>query len=843
MLRKYLLLICLVFASFIQSKAEIQSVGNVVSFEKKANVVTLQTSSGASVQVSFFDLETVRVRMSKSATFEREFSYAFDYSVERKTPTVKVLQTNAEIIISNYKNAKVVVNKNPLMIQIFDENNYRVNSDSSPMAFDRDSGEVRAVKSRHNLETFYGFGEKALPFSRDGQYITNWNTDAYGYVLGTDPLYQSIPFFYSLFEGKSYGIFLHNTYRTFFDMGKSSPDRYSFGSNGGELDYFVFLGSPKNILENYANLTGKMPLPPLWSIGNQQCRFSYFPESRVREIAEGFRSRKIPADAIYIDIDYMDGFRVFIWDKAKFPNPKKLNEDLAKMGFKSILILNPAVKVDEKFDIYRTAKENGYFVKRRDGSTFEGNVWAGKSSFLDFTNPKVRDWFGGLYRQNLDDGISGFWNDMNEPSVFPVWETNIPALANSAAKTLPVEVEHNGDNFGLEKPLVRKIYGNPRNDKQRSPNRPKPVEANHARFHNVYGMQMARATFEGLRKLEPDKRPFVLSRAGFSGIQRFAAVWTGDNSATWDHLRLSIPMLLNMSVSGIPFIGSDIGGYSGNPTPELYTRWIQSHVFMPLFRPHSEKDAANKEPWEFGEPFTSINRTAIEMRYQFLPYLYTLFHEQEKTGSPIVRPLWFEYPNDRRTYLTDDEYLVGKDILVAPVMREGERKRNVYFPVGDDWRDWQTGDIYKGGNTFLIDAPLEKLLVFGRVGSVIPTQPVVQHTGEMQDVEITLNVIVGIAAGKVEVAKIWQDRGEGYGYKLNDWREISTTHKAGSLSINRIGDYKGQKIKFIEAIGVGGKPSEMRIDGKLVENINFDEKLKRIRIEINEYDKEITLRR
>ena len=833
---KSILCLIVVFLFSFQIKAEWQTVGNVTQLvEQKANYAILQTSRGAKLRIEFFDVNTIRIRLAPNGQFENLPQYAIDSAQERHTPIVKITPRQEKVHVQRGKmlvwrldkvldltnafGTKITVNYSPFKITIFDDKSEKV-LETESIIFENKTGEVSAtVKRRSLVETYYGFGEKSLPFSRDGQTVTNWNTDAYAYKSGTDPLYQSIPFFIALDKGKSYGLFFNNTFRTSFDMGKKSPEKFEFSAQGGELDFFIFTGgkdrNPKQVLADYTNLTGKMPLPPLWSLGNQQSRFSYFPDSKVLEIAKEFRQRKIPADAIYVDIDYMDGFRIFTWDKTKFPNPKKLNEDLAKIGFKSILILNPAVKVDENFEIYREAKRQDFFVKNIDGKEFNGAVWAGKSAFLDFANPKVRDWFGGLYRKNLDDGISGFWNDMNEPSNFPDWQLQDPVGTNHPHKTIPVETVHTID---------------------------KNTKIDHARFHNVYGMQMARSTFEGLKKLEPKKRPFVLSRAGFSGIQRFAAVWTGDNTASWEHLRLSLPMLLNMSVSGIPFVGADIGGYSENPSPELFARWMQQASLMPLFRPHAEKGTIDKEPWKFGAEVEKISREAVELRYQFLPYLYTLFHEHEQTGNPVIRPLWYEYSNDFRTYLLEDQYLVGRDLLVAPVMKEGQIKRNVYFPAGDDWRDWWTGEIYKGGTNAEINAPLEKIPLFARVGATIPTQPVIQHTGEMPNVPITLNVITGILADKIETSELWQDEGDGYGYKLSNWRQFKIEHKRGLLKLNKIGNFQGQNIRYIEALGVSKRPSEMRIDGKIVENIEVNVNKQRLRIELNESAKEISMK-
>ncbi len=812
---------CLIFLFVLQTQAAWQTVGNVTRVSQtKSNGVILDTSSRAKVSVEFFDVHVVRVRIAPNGTFERDFSYAIDYSRDRKTPSVKVSQTAKEVVLTNGFGAKAVIQKSPFSIKILDETGGIVVQDDAKRQtmFDKETGEIQTTKLRKSeVETYYGFGEKAfMEMSRNGKYIVNWNTDTFAYPIGTDPIYQSIPFFYALHDGKTYGLFFNNTFRTYFDMGKTSPERYTFGADGGELDYFVFTGgrerSPKKVLEDYANLTGKTPLPPIWALGNQQSRWSYFPEARVREIAEGFRKNKIPADVIYLDIDYMDEYRVFTWDKKRFPNPSKMLSDLKADGFKTILIIDPGIKVDENYDVYRQGKGKNVYVKNPDGTDLIRNVWAKESVFPDFTDPKSREWFASFYRQHLDEGIAGFWVDMNEPGVFMTEKTEKPEIFHHPDKTFPYDTPHAGDG----------------------------MKDTHRRYHNVYGMQMARATFEGVKKLEPEKRPFVLTRAGFAGVQRFSAVWTGDNYASWDHLALSIPMLANMSVSGVPFVGGDVGGFAEMPSGELYARWLQAAALTPFLRSHSVGWVGNKEPWAFGDEFTKINRATVELRYQFLPYLYTLFREHERTGQPVMRPLWYEFPNDKMTYLISDQYMVGGDVLVAPVIREGMRTRGIYLPVGAEWIDWWTGERIESGKIHYLKTPLDHLPIFVRAGVVIPTQSIIQHTGEMPNAPITLNVATGIAPNKTETATIFQDAGEGFGYLKNDWREIKIEHKQGSLNLNRIGSFNGQKIKFIEAVGIAAKPKEIRADGKSLDQ-KFDSQRKRVRIEIDENAKEILM--
>ncbi len=815
---------CLVFLFTIQINAAWKTVGSITQIvQTKANGVILDTSSRAKISVEFFDTNAVRVRVAPTGTFEREFSYAFDYSHDRKTPDVKVSETASEIVLTNANGAKVVIKKTPFAVTVFDENGKIIVQDDAkhPTVFDKETGEIQTTKMRRSeVETYYGFGEKAfIEMSRNGKYIVNWNTDTFAYPVGTDPIYESIPFFYALYDGKSYGLFFNNTFRTYFDMGKTSPERYIFGADGGELDYFVFTGgrenSPKKVLADYASLTGKTPLPPIWALGNQQSRWSYFPESRVREIAAGFRKNKIPADVIYLDVDYMNGYRVFSWDKTRFPNPQKMIADLKSDGFKTVLIIDPGIKQDENYPVYNDGLKNNIYVKNADGSLLIRNAWAAESAFPDFTDPKAREWFGAQYKTHyLEEGVAGFWNDMNEPGVFITDNYERPETTHHPAKTFAYDTPHNGDG----------------------------MPDTHRRYHNVYGMQMARSTFEGLKKLAPETRPFVLTRAGFAGVQRFSAVWTGDNVASWDHLALSIPMLTNLSVSGVPFVGCDVGGFAEMPSGELYARWLQAAALTPFFRSHSVGWVGNKEPWEFGEEFTKINRQTVEMRYQFLPYLYTLFRAHEKTGEPVMRPLWYEFPNDKATYLINDEYLIGSDVLIAPVIREGAETRGIYLPKGAEWVDWWTGARYESGKTHYLETPLDRLPIFVRVGAVIPTQNVIQNTTEMPNAEITLNVVAGIAPDKTEISTLFQDAGEGYGYRKNDWREIKIEHQQGSLIIAKTGSFNGQKIKYIEAVGTDSEARQIKADGKpLIQT--FDAERKRIRVRIDENAKEITMMR
>jgi alpha-glucosidase len=803
--RAHLLLAALAAAFLLcaaptEARAAWRAVGDVRAVARQTDGVVLTLTSGARVAVTFRDLEMVRVRLAPSGTFERDFSYAVE-SKDRKTVAAKITETRDEIRISSLGGTTVVVKRRPFLVTVLDAEGRTVVEDdpARPHSFDPDTGAVECSKRRVEWETYYGLGEKAgVTISRDTQQFVMWNTDTYGYPRGLDPIYQSIGFYVALRQeataqrttgtptepsarrrGVAYGLFFDNTSRTYFDMGKTEPTRVTFGAAGGELNYYVFTGgrerTPKKVLGDYTDLTGRTPLPPLWALGNQQSRWSYYPEARVREVARGFRESKVPADVIYLDIDYMDGYRVFTWNRERFPDPRKLISDLRAEGFRVVVIIDPGIKVDPEYHAYKDGQAGGHFVKTARGEELHASVWPGVCAFPDFTDARAREWFGSLYRGHLDEGIAGFWNDMNEPGVFLSDQTPKPDTYHHPMKTFPLDARHAADG----------------------------APGTHARYHNVYGMQMARSTFEGLKKLRPDARPFVLTRAGYAGVQRYSAVWTGDNVASWDHLRLSIPMLVNLGVSGVPFVGADVGGFSGNPSPELYARWLQAAALTPFLRSHSEAGSLPHEPYSYGDKFTKINRASVELRYQLLPYLYTVFHEHTYTGAPVMRPLWFEYPDDQRTYTIDDEYLVGRDLLVAPVVRESATKRGVYFPVGDDWVDWWTGKRYEGGKDAEIEAPLDRLPLFVRAGAAVPTIPVIQHTAERFKVGLTLVVV----PGKDGEAQIFQDSGDGYVH--GDNRPVHVRQSAGEILVSqvptaglKVGVEEWARIKSVELLGL-----------------------------------------
>lgn len=795
--------------------AALRGVGKVVGSRALDDGLELKLSSGARVRVGFVTPDVVRVRMTPTGRFDADVSYA----IEGAPPRSKAIRTKqgAATQLRSASGTRIVVQHAPeLAISVFDSaGRLVVGADPArPMAFNAADGSVETSMRRDDYELYYGFGEKTFPMSRHQQAMVMWNADVPDYPAGHDPSYQAIPFFIALHEGRSYGLFFNNTWRSWFDMGKLDPHRYSFGAKGGELDYYVFTGgaerTPAGVLRDYTALTGRGALPPQWSLGYHQSRWSYMNQEKVLDVAQQFRRRRIPADVLYLDIDHMDGFRVFTWHAGTFPAPKTMLDSLHEQGFRAVTIVDPGIKLDPNFPIYQSGRAGDHFVKRPDGSELHEKVWPGICAFPDFTSKAARDWFGSLYRSALDLGVDGFWNDMNEPGVFPPDDFKGPEIPLGPHRTFPLDVRHDGD-------------GRP---------------GSHAQYHNVYGMQMARASFEGLKKLRPEKRPMVLTRAGFAGVQRYAAVWTGDNSPTWASLALTIPMLANLSVSGVPFVGADVGGFMGSPGAELHARWMQAASLTPYFRTHSNNVSAPREPWAFGPEYERINRAAIELRYQLLPYLYTLFEENERTGRPPMRPLWFEYPADPRAGLVEDQYLVGADLLVAPVLKEGQTSREVYFPKGAAWIDWWTGKRHDGGTTAKVAAPLDRLPLFIREGAIVPVSAVAQHTGEMRDAPMTLLV----ARGADGSGQVFQDAGDGYGYRQGQSRTITARQQGQSLRLEMPENRGYQRVSAIEFIGLQAPPSGVRIDGRAVQAAGFDAATRRLRVALpGEHVKQVLL--
>jgi alpha-glucosidase len=707
----------------VQLLGQWQSIGDLGSYSAPSSQEVLLVAGPATVSVQFLAPDVCRVTLAlPGRTPGTDTSWAV---VRRDWPAVatSIEDTPAELRFSSSR-LVVAVGKRPLRITFRDTEGLTLNSDHPGKGMSWCGDEVRVWKSMPGDESYFGLAEKAGAFQRRGTASTMWNSDIPAYDAGTDPLYVSVPFFYGLRNGRAYGIFFDNTWRSSFDFGKESDRQYSFGASGGTLDYYFFAGpTPRNILSRFTELVGRMPLPPLWSLGYQQCRWSYTPDSRVREIARTFRDKRIPCDVIYLDIDYMDGYRIFTWNPRTFPDPRALTRDLARDGFRVAVIVDPGIKTDTTYHAYRSGLAGDVFSVKPDGTPFVGDVWPGRCAFPDFASSTTRRWWGDGFSALVDSGVRGWWNDMNEPSVF-----NVPT------KTMDADVRHNADGRTVP----------------------------HEGFHNVYGMMMTLGTYEGVLRRLPGERPFVLTRASFAGGQRYSAVWTGDNVASWEHLRMSLPMCLNLGVSGFPFVGSDIGGFIGSPSGELFARWLQLGVFTPLMRAHSAIGEKNKEPWEYGEGFTAINRSTIMLRYRFLPYIYSAMRASSRTGIPAMRPVVFDHPS-RERYLRDvEEFLFGDHLLVAPALHEGQTTRTVTLPPGE-WYDFYSGRRYRGDTTITVPAPIDRLPLFAAAGAAIPLRQPVQYTDEVAIDTLTLAVFPPSGAGG-PTGSYYEDDGRSFAY-------------------------------------------------------------------------------
>ncbi len=586
------------------------------------------------------------------------------------------------------------------------------------------SGRFRATVAVGPGVDLYGSGEVVGPLRRNGQTITLWNTDNYTYLKDEGRrLYQSHPWILGVrADGTAFGVL----FDTIWKASLSCAGGITLTCEGPPFPVVVIdRASPAAVLAGLAELTGTMALPPRWALGYQQCRWSYAPAARVREIADGFRSRRIPCDVVWMDIDYMDGFRIFTFDPKGFADPGGLNAYLHARGFKSAWMIDPGVKVDPGYAVYQAGGAQGVWVQTAAGGDFQGGVWPGPCVFPDFTRPATRTWWAALYGDFLATGVDGVWNDMNEPAVF-----------DGPDKTMPEDNWHRG---GDDLP-------------------PGP----HRQYHNVYGMLMARATREGLLAARPDRRPFVLTRASFLGGQRYAATWTGDNASTDANLRLSVPMTLNLGLSGQPFNGPDLGGFGGNATPELWSRWIGFGAFFPFCRGHAAKGTNDKEPWAFGAPVERTARMALERRYRLLPHLYSLFREAARTGLPVMRPVFLADPADGALRGEEQAFLLGADLLVVPRWAANPR-----LPRGV----WREVTLVPGD---LGDADQASLRL--RAGSILPLGRVVQSTAEESLDPLTLLVCPddrGAAEGR-----LYEDAGDGFGYRDGDY--LLTTYRAST---------------------------------------------------------------
>ncbi len=679
------------------------SLGELKKLTKGKNSLTLETTNGVA-RVIVYSPEIFRISISKK-TPAADFSYAVvGKPVDCK---VNILETEGQVLVIT-DSLRLQVNTDPVRFKLISHDGKTVINEDDTFGTTWVGEEVTTFKRLQEGEKFIGLGEKTGNLDRRGEGYTNWNSDVPGYNVNHDPIYASFPFYIGIHHNVAYGIYFDNTHKSYFNFGASN-DRYSsFGADAGEMDYYYIGGnSVARIIENYTYLTGRAPMPPLWGLGFQQSRWSYYPEAQVMDIARTFRNKKIPLDVLYLDIHYMDAYKVFTWHPERFPNPSGMVSNLRDMGIHTAVIIDPGIKVEKGYAPYEDGIQKNMFLKYPDGTNYTAQVWPGWCNFTDYTMPEARKWWGDKFNDDVRIGITGFWNDMNE---IASW---------GAGKTSSI-VRFNWEGRG----------------------------ASYREGKNVYGMLMARSTYEGVRQLM-NKRPLVLTRAAFAGAQRYTAIWTGDNATSEEHMLLGCRLVNSLGITGMPFCGTDVGGFmNGDASRSLFARWISIGAFTPFFRVHKHVDYNMSEPWSYGAEVETISRNYISLRYKLLPYLYSAFYETHGKGIPVNRSLSITNTFDDKTwhYVYQNQFMFGPSLLVAPVESTKDLTK-VYLPQGN-WYDFYTGKQYEGRQEVSVECPLDKLPVFVKGGSFVPMQSLIQSTSEQPSDTLFLHIYAGNEPGE-----------------------------------------------------------------------------------------------
>lgn len=723
MIRRFLLFFLLLSTNLkSQNSLLSESVGKVLNYTANQSIIDFNLSNSFA-QISCYNDNTIRVRVAK-LPFNKDESFAIDNLVSNFLFKNIVEEKNQIQLITD--SLKVVINKDPFRVSFYNHKNQLINSDEEGLGISWWGQQVSCYKKLHPNEKFIGLGEKTGGINRRGNFYYHWNSDVPGYSLNADPLYSTIPFFIGIHDSLAYGIFFDNTHKSYFNFGGGANEElYHFGADAGEMNYYFFASNsiPK-IIENYTSLTGRTPMPPLWSLGFQQSRWGYNSQQQIIDIAKTFREKKMPADVMVSDIPYMDNYKIFTWNKDGFPNLKAMMNELKKLNFELVNIVDPGIKVEKGYRAYDEGLRENHFAKYPNGIEYIGHVWPGKCHFPDFTKTSTRNWWGKYFKESLIDmGIRGFWNDMNEPAAWGREFPNIIEFGETGNKKTLFEIK------------------------------------------NAYGSLMSKATYEGTKRLMNGERPFVLTRAGYAGLQKYTAQWTGDNVSTDEHMLLGFRLLNSMGLSGVPFVGMDIGGFMGNPSPELFIRWMSLGVYSPLFRNHTHINYNYREPWLFGEENTNVLRSILEQRYQLLPYLYSTFYQAHKKGIPINRMLPIYFPNDEKVYYSnyENQFLFGDNLLVCPT-ESNKKQTEVYLPGDFNWYRLHTDEIFKGGKNYFVESPLTNVPVFVKEGAIIPKQSTIQNTKEKGDGILQIHIWNGKEKSNFVY---YEDDGETYNYEKN----------------------------------------------------------------------------
>lgn len=754
---------------------------HLTAYEWRSSKLECRSENGVILRIDVLADKIIRVRYGLDC-LEDDFSYAISPTFVKENPKTQFLNLDSQLVIITDA-VQCKIKKVNLQVSFFTKEGLIINEDEKGYFWEYEpiSGNNKVLISKHiqNDEIFFGLGDKPCELNLKGKSFEIWGTDHYGYDINSDPLYKNIPFYYGLHHDIAYGLFFDNSFKSFFDFGKTKPNATMYMAKGGEVNYY-FIAGPQltEVAQGYARLTGTADMPAMWALGFHQSKWSYYPESAVKDIAHKMREHHIPCDAIYLDIDYMDGFRCFTWNKDRFPNPKEMVSDLREKGFKTVVIIDPGIKKDWSYKLFEEGIRKDYFCKRPDGPYASGLVWPGECYFPDFTNPAVREWWGDQYKELIEDiGISGVWNDMNEPALFEV-----------ESRTMPSDVRHDYD-------------GHP---------------CSHAKAHNVYGMQMARATYEGVKKYNGNKRGHIITRSGYSGLQRYSSVWTGDNVSKWHHILIANLQCQRLSISGVSLAGSDIGGFIGQPDGQLLERWMQLGIFHPFCRIHSSQDDGAQEPWTFGTETLDIIRKALELRYQLLPYHYTAMYEHHKFGTPVLKPLVFYDQHDPNTHDRNNEFICGNDLLVAAVYNENALQQNIYLPKGS-WYNYWTSAPVQGGISYNFSLNRETFPLFVAGGTILPFYPLQQYADELKIDVVVLKVYFKEG---IYTSHLYEDDHDGYQYQAGYYR-YSTFIFEGTADKVEIKHYwegrfdVGYRFRF-QFIGIPFKPRYCSVDGMTI---------------------------
>ena len=767
----------------------------------------MQLGENEWLRVDVLRADVLRIKISRQGIFDERPTCAVlaggldalggsaEFSVA-ETPD-RVFVTTAQMVLS--------IGKSPFRLDAHRADGSVIfesagDADGQPCTYATLNDEFLVRRRCGREDAFYGLGEKSGRFDRRGRQFSLWNTDILnpnvereyrakypgddprGDPRSThfDPYYVSIPFFYHQPQGQPdmAGFFFDNSSRANIEF--SDPTQYELRFGSGQYTEYVFAGPQmRDILCAYTVLTGRMQPPPLWALGHHQCRWFPYTRQSLEALGSDYREKTgVPCDTLWLDIDYMDEYRVFTWNHARFPDVPSMLVRLRERGFRVITIIDPGVKYEPGYPIFDEALANHLLCHTPGGAVYAGQVWPGRTAFPDFSLPRrPARWWGRLNAGHVQSGLAGIWNDMNEP-----------ATGDIAPDAMA---------FGQG-------------------------QQPHARFHNEYATLMAMGTVEGLLAAMPDQRTFVLSRAGSPGIQRYAANWLGDNCSRWEHLWMSIPMAMGFGVSGQPFVGADVGGFMEDTNPELLARWYQYGALTPFCRNHNCADQHDQYPWSYGEATLQLCRDAVALRYRLLPYIYACFFEASETGAPVQRPLVFDYQNDPAARSIDDQYLFGRDLLVAPIYRAGQASRRVYLPSGT-WHAWhhaQPGQIFTGPRWIDAPAPPESIPLYARGGAVVPmwTDPPMTTMGHHPET-ITLHVFLPGEAGRTR-SFLHEDDGTTFAYRqgafLRTEFDLERTGEAWTLTATTTG-HRYPEFARRELIVVlhGFSGDEVTVDGTL----------------------------